>query len=186
MALFALCCTADIPVDVYNLEYWRSSQDQRINNFLGQTYRNSSRMDCQPSLLLLSSLDHPSTPDQPNATKPPTSSFTSPFVNKPLDDVAKLVQSVSATDFTHPTLFAVLDEKSLDEDSGLIVQFKDDVVNCVRVHFDTINTELIRINVITGDIAETKAMIGEDEVFRTKSEQSMKGGPAARKKLGSS
>lgn len=82
-------------------------------------------------------------------------------------------------------MFAVLDEKSLSEDTGLIVEVKNGEVDSVRVHFDTINAELIRIKMITFDIKETKGLAGEDGVFRTKPpEESRKGGPAPRKKLG--
>ena len=78
-----------------------------------------------------------------------------------------------------------MDEKSLSEDSGLIVQIKDGRVKSVHVHFDTINAELIRVKMITFDVKETQGLVGKDGVFRTKPpEQSMKGGSAVRKKLG--
>jgi len=83
------------------------------------------------------------------------------------------------------SLFAILDEKSLFEDSGLSVQIKDGRVESVRVHFDTINAELVRVKMITFDIKETQGLVGKDGVFRTKPiDESMKGGSAVRKKLG--
>lgn len=84
-----------------------------------------------------------------------------------------------------PNFFAILDEKSLPDESGLIVQVKNGEVDSVRVHFDTINAELIRIQMIRFDIKETKGLVGEDGVFRTKlPEESRKGGSAPRKMLG--
>ncbi|CAD0042824.1 unnamed protein product [Aureobasidium pullulans] len=76
-------------------------------------------------------------------------------------------------------------EESTSSDSGLIVQIKNSAVNSLRVHFDTINAELIRIMMITFDIKETQGLLGEDGVFRTKPpDESKKGRPAPRKKLG--
>ncbi|CAD0107441.1 unnamed protein product, partial [Aureobasidium uvarum] len=158
--------------------------DQRINNFLEQTYQNSSKMDCQPSLLLITSLSGLDPTKQTAATMPPISSFTSPFIGTSSGDAAKMLQSVAAPNIVDSNLFAVLDERSLYDDSGLIVRVKDGVVDHVRVHFDTINTELIHIQVMTGDIAETNFMAGEGGVFRVRSDGSKKGGPAPRKKLG--
>lgn len=98
--------------------------------------------------------------------------------------MAEILRSLSPKT-VDPNLFAILDEQSLDDDSGLIVQVKGGEVGCVRVHFDTINAELIRIQIITFDIKETKALVGENGVFRTKPpEESKKGGVAVRKKLG--
>lgn len=78
----------------------------------------------------------------------------------------------------------MLDERSLSEDSGLIVRVRNGEVDSVRVHFDAINAELIRVQMITLNIGETKGLVGEDGVFRTKPpEGSRKGGPAPRKKL---
>ena len=143
-------------------------------------------MDCQPSLYLISSLDD-STPTA--ATTPPIQPFTSPFLTKTPSEIAETLSSLFADTSSNtidPTLFAILDERSISEDSGLIVQIKDGLVDCVRVHFDTINAELIRIQIITFDVKETKGLVGEDGVFGTKPpEESKKGGFAARKKLGS-
>lgn len=84
-----------------------------------------------------------------------------------------------------PNFFAILDQQSRSEDSGLIVQVKGGEVDSVRVHFDTINAELIRVQMITFDIRETKGLAGEGEVFRTKPpDASIKGASAPRKKLG--
>ena len=114
--------------------------------------------------------------------------FTSPFLFRSPAEVAEILRSSVADTPSHaidPALFAVLDGKSLFEDSGLIVQIKDGRVESVRVHFDTINAELIRVNMITFDVKETQELVGENGVFRTKPpEQSRKGGSAVRKKLG--
>jgi hypothetical protein len=145
-------------------------------------------MDCQPSLHLISSLETFLPTAQPHATTPSIHPFTSPFRAKSSAEIAEILRSSiagNASNTIDPTLFAVLDEKSVSEDSGLIVQIKDGVVDCVRVHFDTVNAELIRIQMITFDIEETKGLVGEDGVFRTQPpQQSRKGGWAARKKLG--
>lgn len=126
--------------------------------------------------------------DKCGATQPPISPFQSPFIGKSIEDVANSLHStINNASFraVDPDLFAVLDEKSLSEDTGLIVEVKNGEVDSVRVHFDTINAELIRIKMITFDIKETKGLAGEDGVFRTKPpEESRKGGPAPRKKLG--
>lgn len=175
MALFALCCTADIPTE-------------RINDFLHQTYRNSSKMDCQPRLCLISSLDTLDASQELIASQTPVQPFSSPFLGQSAEDTAKLLQSLInklPTSNLHPTLLVILDEESTSSDSGLIVQIKNSAVNSVRVHFDTINAELIRIMTITFDIKETQGLVGEDGVFRTKPpDESKKGRPAPRKKLG--
>lgn len=49
-------------------------------------------------------------------------------------------------------LFAVLDQRSLRDHSGLILQPKGDDVQTVRVHYDTIAAETARISMITFDI----------------------------------
>ncbi|KAI5210135.1 hypothetical protein E4T39_00538 [Aureobasidium subglaciale] len=177
MALFALCCTANM-----------TAEDQRIDHFLEQTYQNSSKMDCQPYLLLIRSLDDLSTNDHHHATQPPVKSFSSPFLDKSLEEIAEMLQRTirtSESNMIDLNLFAVLDDQSLSLDSGLIVQVKDGVADSVRVHFDTINAELMRVSIITHDIKETRWLLGDDGVFRTKPpEESQKGGPAPRKKLG--
>lgn len=161
---------------------------QRIDYCLGQTYHNSSKMDCQPSLLLVSSLDKLVQANMSEATQPPISPFQSPFIGKSIEDVARTLHSTiedALSNAIDPNFFAVLDEKSLSDESGLIVQVKNGAVDFVRVHFDTINAELIRIQMITFDIKETKGLVREDGVFRTRPpEESRKGGPAPRKKLG--
>jgi hypothetical protein len=145
-------------------------------------------MDCQPSLHLISSLETFTPTTQPHATTPPIHPFTSPFLTKSSAEIAEILRSIAgnASNTIDPNLFAVLDGKSVLEDSGLIVQVKDGgAVDCVRVHFDTVNVELIRIQMITFDIAETKGLVGEDGVFRTQPPQeSRKGGWAVRKMLG--
>ncbi|KAI5204687.1 hypothetical protein AUEXF2481DRAFT_85237 [Aureobasidium subglaciale EXF-2481] len=175
MALFALCCTADVP-------------GERIDYFLKQTYLNSSKMDCQPYLLLITSPDDLNPTDHAHATQPLVKSFSSPFLDKSLEEAADMLQEIIRTskfDIVESNLFAVLDDQSLSLDSGLIVQVKDGVVDFVRVHFDTINAELMRIWIVTRDIKETKWLVGDDGVFRTKPpEESQKGRPAPRKKLG--
>ncbi|KAH0344295.1 hypothetical protein KCU81_g4920, partial [Aureobasidium melanogenum] len=174
MNLFALCCMADIPIE-------------KINYFLEQTYHNSSKMDCQPSLLLVSSLDELVQANQCEATQPPISPIQSPLIGKSIEDMANSLHSTikdTSSNAIDPNLFAVLDEQSLSEDTGLVVQVKDGEVDSVCIHFDTINAELIRIQMITFDIKETKGLAGEDGVFRTKPPaESRKGGPAPRKKL---
>ncbi|KAI5248844.1 hypothetical protein E4T43_00950 [Aureobasidium subglaciale] len=175
MALFALCCTADIP-------------GERIDCFLKQTYQNSSKMDCQPYLLLITSLDYLGFNGHAHATQPPVNSFSSPFLGKSLEQTVEILQQTigtSKSNIVDLNLFAVLDDRSLSSDSGLVVQVKDGVVDSVRVHFDTINAELMRISIITQNIKETKWLVGDDGVFRTKPpEESKKGRPAPRKKLG--
>jgi hypothetical protein len=145
-------------------------------------------MDCQPSLHLISSLETFTPTSQVLATTPPIHPFTSPFLAKSLAEIAEILRSSiagNAFNTIDPNLFAVLDENSVSEDSGLIVQVKDGVVDCVRVHFDTVNAELIRIQMITFDIEETKGLVGKDGVFRTKPPQeNRKGGWAVRKMLG--
>lgn len=145
-------------------------------------------MDCQPSLHLILSRENLTLITQQAATVPPIPPFTSPFRDNTPAEIAEILCSSVAKlspDTVDPNLFAILDERSLDDDSGLIVQVKGSEVDCVRVHFDTINAELIRIQIITFDIKETKGLVGEDGVFRTKPpEKSKKGGVAARKKLG--
>lgn len=145
-------------------------------------------MDCQPSLLLISSLHDINSTEQPGATQTPIRPFQSPFIGHSIEGVAKTLRSTSkfaSSNTIDSSLFAILDEKSLDEDSGLIVQVKGGEVDSVRVHFDTINAELIRVDMITFDIRETKGLVGKDGVFRTKPpEESRKRGPAPRKKLG--
>ncbi|KEQ89819.1 hypothetical protein M438DRAFT_309568 [Aureobasidium pullulans EXF-150] len=175
MALFALCCTADIP-------------SEKLNKFLHETYRNSSKMDCQPSLFLISSLNDLNASQELIASQTPVQPFSSPFLGQSAEDTAKLLQShinKLPTSNLHPTLLVILDEESIFSDSGLIVQIKNSVVHSVRVHFDTINAELIRIMMITFDIKETQGLVGENGVFRTKPpDESKKGRPAPRKKLG--
>ncbi|CAC9885052.1 unnamed protein product, partial [Aureobasidium pullulans] len=182
MALFALCCTADIPSEVDR------GFLSLLNKFLHETYRNSSKMDCQPSLCLISSLDDLDASQELIASHPPVQPFSSPFLGQSAEDTAKLLQShinKLPTSNLHPTLLAILDEESISSDSGLIVQVKNSVVHSVRVHFDTINAEFIRIMMITLDIKETQGLVGEDGVFRTKPpDESKKGRPAPRKKLG--
>ncbi|KAI5257365.1 hypothetical protein E4T42_01102 [Aureobasidium subglaciale] len=123
-----------------------------------------------------------------HATQPPVKSFSSPFLDTSLEEAADMLQQIVRTskfDIVESNLFAVLDDQSLSLDSGLIVQVKDGVVDFVRVHFDTINAELMRIWIITQNIKETKWLVGDDGVFRTKPpEESQKGRPAPRKKLG--
>lgn len=67
------------------------------------------------------------------------------------------------------TFFAVLDECSISEDTALLAQYKDGKVDTVRCHFDTVNMELIRMDVITMNIAETQdlAKSMESGVFRS-------------------
>ncbi|THW85774.1 hypothetical protein D6D15_07838 [Aureobasidium pullulans] len=162
MALFALCCTADIPSEV----------DRGFLSFL----------------FLISSLNDLDASQELDASHPPVQSFSSPFLGQSAEDTAKLLQSrinKLPTSNLHPTLLVILDEESTSSDSGLIVQVKDGVVHSVRVHCDTINAELIRIMMITFGIKETQGLVGEDGVFRTKPpDESKKGRPAPRKKLG--
>lgn len=143
-------------------------------------------MDCQPSLKLIPSLDDLGTATHPIATVPLVHPFTSPFLSKSPAEVAEILAANAPSDsMIDSTLFAILDEKSMSQDSGLIVQVKDDRVESVRVHFDTVNAELIRVKMITFDIKETQGLVGKDGVFRTKPpDESRKGGAAVRKKLG--
>ncbi|THZ98127.1 hypothetical protein D6C82_05999 [Aureobasidium pullulans] len=160
----------------------------RLNKFLHETYRNSSKMDCQPSLCLISSLNDLDASQELIASQTPVQPFSCPFLGQSAEDTAKLLQlriNEFPTSNFHPTLLVILDEESTSSDSGLIVQIKNSAVNSVRVHFDTINAELIRIMMITFDIKETQGLVGKDGVFRTKSpDESTKGRPAPRKKLG--
>lgn len=143
-------------------------------------------MDCQPSLKLISSLDDLEPTTHPIATAPLVHPFTSPFLAASPAEVLKTIAAETSLDsIIDQTLFAILDEKSLSEDSGLIVQSKDGRMQSVRVHFDTINAELIRVKMITFDIKETQGLVDVDGVFRTKPpEEGRKGGSAVRKKLG--
>ena len=109
-------------------------------------------MDCQPSLFLISSLNDLDASQELDASHPPVQPFSSPFLGQSAEDTAKLLQlriNEFPTSNLHPTLLAILDEESTSSDSGLIVQIRDGVVHSVRVHFDTINAELIRIMMIT-------------------------------------
>ncbi|KAH0292585.1 hypothetical protein M436DRAFT_49156 [Aureobasidium namibiae CBS 147.97] len=173
MGLSALCCTAEISL-------------KRISSFLEQTYENSSKMDCQPSLKLISSLEDLEMTTHPIVTAPPVHPFTSPFLSRSPAEVAEILAARTSSDsMIESNLFAILDEKSLSEDSGLIVQVKAGRVESVRVHLDTINAELIRVKMITFDVKETQGLVGKDGVFRTKPpDESKKGGSAVRKKLG--
>jgi hypothetical protein len=131
-------------------------------------------MNGQPYLLLVSSLDELVHAKQLDATQPPISPFQSPFIGKSIKNVVNALHSTAkgtVSDTIDPDLFAILDERSLSEDSGLIVQIKDGEVDSVRVHFDTINSELIRVQIITCDIKETQERVGEDGVFRVKPPQ---------------
>ena len=173
--LFAIVCTADFGAD-------------RLNAFFDMTYRNSKEQDCPPSLLLV---HHPSWTDIENNKEPTlATSGDVPGVIASLEQIAQSLKAATQR-CLQPTLdshlFAVLDHRSIAQDDGLVVYAKDDTVDSVRVHFDTVNSELIRIHMITGNLEHSKILAREqpDGVLRSKPrKQSERGGPAPRKRLG--
>lgn len=122
------------------------------------------------------------------ATQPPVKNVRSPFVGLSTHKTAAILSRglrQVPKGVIDADLFAILDEESLSSESGLIVQVKDGFVDSVRVHFDTINAELIRTSIITFNIEETKRLVGHDGVYRTMpSSESQKGKSAPPKKLG--
>lgn len=122
-------------------------------------------------------------------TKPPITQ-TPRLMDLPLDDIAQEVMRTASTlpRFTLSSQqFVVPDQRSLRDDSGLLVQAKGDDVQTGRVHFDTIAAELTRISMITFDIGETVDLAKNafDGVFGTEPpELHQQGKPAPRKKLG--
>lgn len=125
---------------------------------------------------------------RPEASQPPIANFQSAFLGKFIENTADVLNQVLKEvprGIINPTLFAILDEQSLASESGLIVQVKDGSVDSVRVHFDTINAELIRISMITFDIKETKELVGHDGVFRAvPADGNNQGRSALQKKIG--
>ncbi|KAK3700525.1 hypothetical protein LTR37_015926 [Vermiconidia calcicola] len=175
--LFAVTCTADIEAD-------------RLNTFFTMSYENGARMDCQPCLLLVNAWDDLKVQRELTHTIAPVdlSGVRNSFIGKPLKEIALELRREAAQIPSHTlsTVFAVLDERSRTEDNALIVEFEEGELDTARVHFDTVNAELIRIGVITGNVGETR-MLAENEpdgVLRTKAlELHEQGGPAPRKKL---
>ena len=174
--LFALACTADLGAE-------------RLNAFLEITYRTSKKLDCQPSLLLVDTSFADIQEDKEPTLAAPTNI---PVVKDSLERIAQSLKA--ATDQgSRPAaidsrLFVVLDERSIVQDDGLIVNAKDDgSVDSIRVHFDTINAELIRVNIMTFTLDDSKLLAREqaDGVLRLKPQkESERGGPAPRKRLG--
>ena len=133
-------------------------------------------------------MDHFDADFQTEATRPPVEKIRSPFMGMSIKETADILirglKQVSKG-VIDANLFAILDEESLSSESGLIVQVKDGFVDSVRVHFDTINAELIRTSIITFNIEETKRLVGHDGVYRTMPpSESQKGKSAPPKKLG--
>ena len=64
------------------------------------------------------------------------------------------------------------------------MQVKNGIADSVRVHFDTINAELMRLDIQTFDIRDTKSRAGEDGVTQMQEDKNKaRGGPAPRKQL---
>lgn len=130
--------------------------------------------------------------DDADGPKPTT--FATPrdmsAIEESLENIARNLQTAANLLPPHTLdshLFAVLDERSKTHDDGLIVFAKDDKVDSVRVHFDTINSELIRINIITASLDHSKVLAREqpDGILRTRPQEPRQHGrPAPRKKLG--
>jgi len=143
-------------------------------------------MDCSPSLFLMFSPEQVKAVTEFKPTRPPVRPVPkSSFLGKSIEETADAFQTITANlEAIDSRWFVILDQGSCAEDTGLIVQVKDGVVDSVRVHFDTINAELIRIEIITYDIQETKAAVRRDGVFRTTlPENRIHGKPAPRKQL---
>jgi len=100
-------------------------------------------MDCPPSLFLVSSSEQAEAVTECKPTRPPVRPvYKSSFLGMSIEETANVFQTITADlEAIDSRWFVILDEKSCTEDTGLIVQVKDGVVDSVRVHFDTINAE---------------------------------------------
>ncbi|KAI6814616.1 hypothetical protein KC340_g16011 [Hortaea werneckii] len=148
-AQFPVICTANVEAN-------------RLNTFFNMTYGQGIGADSHPALFLVLSMEDLKSARRPEPTRSPVSGGSSDFIEKSLKDIALELQPEIHHLGPHnslSTLLVVLDERSLSEENGLIVQLKDDgELDSARVHFDTINAELIRIDVITDDVAETREL----------------------------
>lgn len=153
------------------------------------TYQASRETDCQPSLLLVKSWEETIDDKKPKPTILATSGEAS-VIEDSLENIAKELRAAADQLPRHTLdshLVAVLDKRSATSDDGLIVIAEGDKVYCVRVHFDTINSELIRINVITASLDHSKILAREqpDSVLRSRPQEPRQHGrPVPRKKLG--
>lgn len=193
--LFAVVVTAALDAQVrltpiVQTRYFTKRQ-QRVEAFFHKTYQKAHQMDCAENLVLVNSFEdfrnksatklEPTRPPIPRAPR---------SMELPLEAIAQEVTKAAngLPDFILGSqLFAVLDERSAEQDDGLIVQVRNDGVETVRVHFDTIAAEITRISMVTFDIGETVALARDapDGVFRTEPPKPhQRGGPAPRKKLG--
>ncbi|RMY80475.1 hypothetical protein D0864_08653 [Hortaea werneckii] len=146
---------------------------KRVETFFRKTYQKACQMDCSENLVLVDSsedLGNKMTP-KPKPTQPPISRLprsTGLSLEVIAQEIAKTANELPGFVLSSQ-LFAVLDERSAREDNGLIVQVRNDGIETVRVHFDTIAAEITRISMITFDIGETIdfARNAPDGVFRT-------------------
>ncbi|RMZ00954.1 hypothetical protein D0862_06552 [Hortaea werneckii] len=200
-AQFPVVCTANVGASVGALRRPSASAnvianvDQRLNTFFDMTYGQGIGADSHPAFFLVLSMEDLKSARHPEPTRSPVSGGSSDFIEKSLKDIALELQPEIHHLGPHnslSTLFVVLDGRSLSEEDGLIVQLKDDgELDFARVHFDTINAELMRIDVITDDVAETRELAEKAPggVLRTEGQEKEKAHEntrkAPRKKLAS-
>lgn len=182
-AQFPVVCTANVGANVSALRRPSASANanakvaQRLNTFFNMTYGQGISADSHPALFLVLSMEDLKSARHPEPTRSPVSGGSSDFIEKSLKDIALELQPKIHHLGPHnslSTLFVVLDERSLSEENGLIVQLKDDgELDSARVHFDTINAELMRVDIITDDVAETRELAEKapDGVLRTEGQK---------------
>ncbi|KAF3767840.1 hypothetical protein M406DRAFT_328895 [Cryphonectria parasitica EP155] len=140
------------------------------------------------------------TADVPTSTPPrtpPTEPFTSPYAGMAPQDLIQIFTaqlSGAATTHYNKTYFAILDERTLQDESALLVALKkDDGANgfeTVRVTFEQVQKLLIAWDVACGSVEEVQAIAQTQPggVYgRTPSPASppvLEGRPAPRKRLG--
>ncbi|KAI1642461.1 uncharacterized protein F4817DRAFT_352896 [Daldinia loculata] len=164
MPVFSVYCTAEMPIPV-------------VEKFLRDALAGSNDLapNSDPCLAIITMAD-----DVPSgASKPPLQPFTSPFLGQSIEDISRQLNGA--------TYFAILDERSAQDETVILGEHRDGKVETVRVTFYSAQSLLTSFYIGTLGFSEIQHIAAkEGGVYKQeKPEGRRKGGSAPRKMLSS-
>ncbi|KAI2470950.1 hypothetical protein F4781DRAFT_155781 [Annulohypoxylon bovei var. microspora] len=161
--IFPVYCIADVPISV-------------IERLLSDSLEGSNKLapGSEPSLAIVTTANEVPT----TASWPPLPPFTSPFLGQSVEEVSD--------QFAHITHFAVLDERSINDETATLVQRGSlGDVQTARVTFGSVQSVLIALDVATIGFSEIQSIAAfKGDVYGIDSGSPKKGQPAPRMRLG--
>ncbi|RYP17060.1 hypothetical protein DL765_004759 [Monosporascus sp. GIB2] len=169
---FPVCCSAELPTST-------------IDKFLDDSLTGFERLvpgNKGARRLAIVTAHNGSTDNTAQATTPPVENYSSPFVGRSAEDIGMEILHQSYH------CFAVLDERSVWDETVLVGQRIGDEIQTVRADFESAQLLMQNLAIVNVDMEEAKHHAEADGgVYRLRDPpQAQQGGHAPPKRLGGS